>query len=118
MAWPKPRPPPVTMATWPVRSDGMWVSPSCGAVSLGTLSETRAQGETSVRKRARFGVGSARGAIGVMNRVHRAWRSVTLGCAAIGAFLRGNLSMPVSAVVLAIAGAGPKPRNPPANNLI
>ena len=40
-----------------------------------------------------------------MNRVHRGWQRAASGCAAVVVFLRGNLSVPVSAVVLAIAGA-------------
>ena len=40
-----------------------------------------------------------------MNRVHRVWQRTALGCAAVSTFLRANLSVPVSAVVLAIAGA-------------
>ena len=41
----------------------------------------------------------------MMSRVHWAWRNAASFCAVVALFLRGNLSLPVSAVVLAIAGA-------------
>src|SRR6187402_2349657 len=53
----------------------------------------------------KFGVRCSRGAIDVINRAYGAWRHMASASAAVLAFFGANLSLPVSAVVLAIAGA-------------